>query len=257
VALALVLLTGATPASAAEAPDPLRLGQDALGRELRDVAFVTQRGAPLRLADLRGRPVVISMIYTSCRSVCPATTRHLTAAVRVAREVLGQRSFAVVSVGFDTPRDTPAALKLFAEEQRIADPDWYFVATTPDGIRQLAADVGFWFAPSGGGFDHVAQTTVLDARARVIRQLYGDDFPVPQLVDPLRRAALGAPLVDAPVRSLFDRIRLLCTVYDPRLGRYRVDYSLALSVLIALTTTLVVLVAVVRAWRGGRAPRAG
>jgi protein SCO1 len=197
------------------------------------------------------------MIYTSCRSVCPTTTRHLGSVVRLAREVLGQQSFVVLSVGFDTPRDTPAALKLFAQEQRIDDPNWHFVATTPDGIRQLAADVGFWLAPSGGGFDHVAQTTVLDARGRVVRQLYGDNFPAPQLVDPLRRAALGAPLVDAPVRSLIDRLRLLCTVYDPRLGRYRADYSLALSVVIALTTTLAVLVVVVRTWRAGRSRRAG
>jgi len=227
----------------------LQASQGALGREVRDVEFIGSRGERPRLAALRGQPVVISMIYTNCSSVCPATTRHLAQVVRSAREALGASRFTVLSVGFDPVHDTPQALGAFAREQRIDDPQWLFVSTTPQGVRRLADDTGFWFSGSGGFYEHLTQTTILDARGRIIRQLYGDGFAGPQFIEPLRRAALGAPIVDAPFASLVTRLRLLCTVYDARLGRYRFDYSLALSMLIALTTLLVVLGLVARAWR--------
>jgi protein SCO1 len=250
-ALAFALL-GAAPAGAAlDESAALRASQQALGRELRDVTFLTATGERLRLSELRGQPVVISMIYTSCPAICPATTRQLAAAVGVARGVLGPAGFAVLSVGFDTVHDTPQALKAFAAEQRVADARWWFVTASPADIARLTADTGFWYAPGSGMFDHLIQTTLLDGRGRVVRQLYGNEFGARELIDPLRKAALGAPLTDADATTLWRRVRLLCTVYDARLGRYRIDYSLAVSLLIALTTLIALLVVVVRAWRGG------
>jgi protein SCO1/2 len=252
---ALALLGAAAPAHAAfDEAAALRASQQALGREVRDVSFVTAAGERVRLADLRGKPVVISMIYTSCAGICPATTRQLAAAVRVARGALGPSGFTVLSVGFDTLRDTPQALREFATAQRVSDPRWWFVTATPEDIARLTTDTGFWFAPGAGMFDHLIQTTMLDGRGRVVRQLYGNEFTALEFTDPLRKAALGAPFSDSPIRALFNRVRLLCTVYDVRLGRYRVDYSLALSILVALTTLVGLLVVVVRAWRGGPPP---
>ena len=250
-AIALALFVAAPAHSAFDEAAALRASQQAIGREVRDVSFVTATGERLRLAELRGTPVVISMIYTSCAGICPATTRQLAAAVRVARGALGPSGFTVLSVGFDTVRDTPQALQAFAAAQHVADVRWWFVTASPEDIAHLAADTGFWFAPGAGMFDHLIQITLLDGRGRVVRQLYGNEFNALEFTDPLRKAALGAPLVGTPVRSLIDRVRLLCTVYDVRLGRYRVDYSLALSILIALTTLVVVLVLVARAWRAG------
>jgi protein SCO1/2 len=251
VTLALAL-AAAMPAHAAFDPEAaLRASQQAIGREVGDVTFLTSSGAQLRLSELRGRPVVVSMIYTSCASICPATTRQLATAVRLARGALGASGFTVLSVGFDTTRDTPQALAAFASAQRVGDANWLFVTADSTAIARLASDTGFWFAPGAGMWEHLIQTTLLDGRGRVIRQLYGNDFAGAQLADPLKKAALGAPLGPAPVASLLDRIRLLCTVYDARLGRYRIDYSLAISILIALSTLIAVLVMVARAWRAG------
>ena len=251
-ALALALLAVRPAQAAFDEASAMRASQQAVGREVRDVTFLTANGERVRLADLRGKPVVISMIYTSCAGICPTTTRQLAAAVRVARGALGPSGFTVLSVGFDTERDTPRALQDFATAQRAGDERWWFVTAAPDDIARLAADTGFWFAPGSGMFDHLIQTTLLDGRGRVVRQLYGNEFNALEFTDPLRRAALGAPLSGSPVRTLFNRVRLLCTVYDVRLGRYRVDYSLALSILVALTTLVALLIIVAGAWRGGR-----
>lgn len=252
IASAVIALAVAAPAYCAfDEAAALRASQQALGREVRDVRFLGAGGEPVRLAELRGKPVVISMIYTSCAGICPATTRRLAAAVRVARGALGPAGFTVLSVGFDTARDTPQALQAFAAAQAVSDSRWWFVTANPQDIARLASDTGFWFAPGAGMFEHLIQITLLDGRGRVVRQLYGNQFNALEFTDPLRKAALGAPISAAPFRSLFDRVRLLCTVYDVRLGRYRVDYSLALSILIALTTLVALLIFVTRAWRGG------
>ena len=249
--LALALLAPPPARSAFDEAAALRASQAALGREVRDVTLLTAAGRPLRLTELRGRPVVISMIYTSCAGICPATTLALAAGGRVARGALGPEGFTMLSVGFDTARDTPQALQAFASAQRVNDPRWLFVSASEADIARLGQDTGFWFAPGAGMFEHLIQTTLLDSRGRVVRQIYGNRFTPLEFTDPLRTAALGAPLGAAPVRSLIDRVRLLCTVYDVRLGRYRVDYSLALSILIAITTAAALLTFVARAWRRG------
>jgi protein SCO1/2 len=254
-AIALALAAGAPAHAGFDAAVAMQASQQALGREVRDVVLVASTGERLRLADLRGRPVVISMIYTSCEGICPATTRQLAAAVRVARGALGPAGFTVLSVGFDTAHDTPRALQAFAATQRVTDPRWWFVSASPDDIARLAADTGFWYAPGAGLFDHLIQITMLDGRGRVVRQIYGNEFTALEFTDPLRKAALGAPIGAASIGGLFDRVRLLCTVYDVRLGRYRIDYSLALSILIALTTLLGVVIVIARA--GRRAPPPG
>jgi len=250
--LAVMAVAAAIPAYAAfDEAAAMQASQQALGHEVRDVVFLSAAGDRVRLAELRGKPVVISMIYTSCAGICPATTQRLAAAVRVARGALGPAGFTVLSVGFDTARDTPYALQAFAVAQGVTDPRWWFVTASAQDIARLASDTGFWFAPGAGMFEHLIQTTLLDGRGRVVRQFYGNAFSALEFTDPLRRAALGAPLPAMSVRTLFDRVRLLCTVYDVRLGRYRMDYSLALSMVIALTTLAAVITVVIRAWRGG------
>ena len=57
-------------------------------------------GSMVSLAEFAGRPVLISLIFTSCHHVCPTTTRRLAEAVDNARAVLGDDSFAVLTIGF-------------------------------------------------------------------------------------------------------------------------------------------------------------
>ncbi len=250
---ALLLGLALQPGAAAALDDAaaMRDSQAAIGREVGDVAFVTSAGTTVRLGALRGKPLVISLIYTSCAGICPATTRQLAAAVQVARGILGVDGFNVLSVGFDVARDTPQALGAFAAQQRAGDAHWLFAGGSQDAVDALARDTGFRFAPLGGGFEHLIQTTVLDGRGRVVLQLYGNEFRPLDLAEPLRRIALGAPVTSPSPSSLFARVRLLCSVYDPALGRYRTDYTMALSLAIAVSTLVGLLAIVIRAWRHG------
>jgi protein SCO1/2 len=248
-----MILGWGTLAPAAVAFDPdqaMQLSQAAIGHATGDYVLVTTRGTPLRMSELRGRPVIVSMIYTSCVHICAPTTAQLRGSVREARKTLGEKSFSVVSVGFDTLHDTPGQLADFARSLRIDDPDWYFATADAATVAALSRDLGFSYAPAVGGFDHLVQTTILDDRGRVYRQIYGDSFAGPVLIDPLKRVRIGASPTLGAAPSLLERVRLLCTVYDPKSGRYRFDYSLILSGVVGALCFAGIALFIGRNWRG-------
>ena len=252
-ALALASAAAATPQSGPiNSNDALRVSEAAIGRQLPAATLVDQHGRVLELASLRGRPLVLNFVYTSCAFVCPTLTAHLKDVVRVGRDALGANSFNVLTVGFDTRVDTPQRMAQFARERGIDLPGWYFASGDSTTIGALAAAAGFQFAPQTGGFDHVAQVTIVDPEGRVYRQVYGPDFEPPLLVDPLKNLLLGATRSEPPTTRWLTTVRLLCSAYDPRSGRYRFDYSLIVEIAIGLLCTIGVGLFIIRAWNQGR-----
>jgi protein SCO1/2 len=211
----------------------LAQSQAAIGREVGDVSFTSADGRSLRLADFRGKPLVLSMVYTSCYQICPMTTRYLSQVVDKARDALGEDSFAVAAVGFDTAVDTPAAMGYFGDMQGVTARGWNLLALSSADAERLAADIGFRYTPSASGFDHLIQATVIDAEGRVYRQVYGQVFDTPLLVDPLIELVLGRSPPGQPLlASLVSKIKLFCTTYDPARDGYYLDYSLFIGMLI-------------------------
>lgn len=222
-----------------DADRSLAKSQAAIGTQLEDLVFTGSNGEPVQLADFRGRPLLISLVFTSCYHVCPAITRHLANAAEAAREALGQDSFQLLTVGFDTPNDTPEAMRVFAQEQKIDDPNWAFVSADADTISHLIAAVGFDYFPSPRGFDHINQVTLVDSEGVIYRQVYGGTFELPALVEPLKELVFNRPVAQAHFAAgLVDRVMLFCTVYDPSTGRYRFDYSLFVQIAVGALAIL-------------------
>ena len=263
LALPLALVLAASSAAAGDrtefdAEKALARSQSAVGAQidLDDYRFVDRRGRPVGLGDLHDRPLVLSLVYTSCPDTCSVVTRNLARAVRAAREALGETSFSVATVGFDSGFDTPEQMRLYADRQGVSVSDWRFLSGDPPTLERLLDQVGFTYVPSPRGFDHVAQTTVIDAQGLVYRQIYGDAFAVPFLVEPLKDLALGRPAGASVLGNWMERVKLLCTVYDPAADRYRFDYSIFVAASVGILCLGAVGVFIVRAWReSGRAGR--
>lgn len=218
----------------------LEISQAAVGKTIGDYELMDHLGAPVRLReDHAGRPLVISMIFTSCHHVCPATTKHLAKAVDAAREALGTDSFDVVTIGFDTAHDSPEAMGAFARRQGVNQPGWRFLSAEKSTIEQISADLGFIFFPTARGFDHLNQSTIINRDGVVYSQVYGVTFELPWLVEPLKELVFNRPgSAGHLVAGLVDRIKLFCTVYDPTTGRYRFDNSLFVRAAAGLTFIL-------------------
>jgi protein SCO1/2 len=250
-AIALLVLVCAH-ASAEEPFDrtqALAESQAAIGRKVSEHQFYTTVGMIRRLSDYAGKPLVISLVFTSCHHICPTTTQYLAKVVRKARKVLGDDSFSVVTIGFDTVHDTADAMRTFAREQNVAIDGWDFLATDAATIDALSRELGFQFQPSGGGFDHLIQSTIVDADGVVFRQVYGIEFDTPHLIEPLKVLVFGADPSHSLVEQVTARVRLFCTVYDPASDTYRFDYSIFVGLLVGIVMGALFIVLLVREWR--------
>lgn len=253
----LLFLLGTAPLTPVrgDAADPafdrqqaLATSQAAIGRTVDGVVLQGTRG-PVPLADLRGKPLVLSLVYSSCFHTCPVTTSYLHEVVRIAREALGEGSFNVATVGFDVPTDSPARMAGFARQHRIDEPGWFFLGGDTPAIDALTRAVGFQYFASPRGFDHLVQATVLDAEGRVYRQVYGESFEAPALVEPLKELLIGARTQPDALAEWVNDVRLFCTVYDPSTGRYAFDYSVLVAAIVGVLCLGGLAAWLVQAWR--------
>ena len=249
---AFVTLALAHFASADEGYDreaALAASQAALGRQLGDYEFRNTDGQQLSLSELRGKPMVVSMIYTSCHHVCPLITQNLEEKVAIARDAFGDDQFNVVTIGFDWRVDTAEQMRLYATSRRIDQTHWYFLSGDAPTIEAVAKDLGFQYFASAKGFDHLSQTTIVDADGRIYRQVYGQDFDTPALVEPLKDLVFNTPKAAGLIEHWVDTFRFFCTVYDPNSGRYLFDYSILMTIFVGILCLGAILTFIVHEWR--------
>lgn len=261
------LIVGAAHASGEHSPQPsgggtpaldqraaVEASQAVIGSRPADYVMLNREGLPVRLSSYRGKPLLVSFVYTGCFHICPTSTVALHRAVGAMRDQFGADQFAIVTIGFDQPTDTPIALKAFAAQRRIADANWEFLSPRREDVPLLARDFGFSYVATPAGFDHTLQVTIVDARGVIRRQVYGDQFTAAALGEPIKQLlAGGLALLRLPLSDIIDRVRILCSVYDPALGKYRTDYTFALEIAGGLTFIVAMLWFAAAEWRSRRA----
>lgn len=239
-------------ASALDEKAALKESQAAIGRQVGDYRFTDSNGKAVRLADLRGKPLVVNFVYTGCFQVCPATTQFLAGAVKEAERSLGPGTFRVATIGFNLPFDDPGSMRAFARKFAIASPNWLFLTPEAETLEALVRDFGFRYEATAAGFDHLLQVSILDQEGRVYRQVYGDAFDAPLFVGPLLQLAQNAPVEQNTVEAAWEKFKLLCTVYDPSAGRYRLNYVVLIEILVGTSVLLAGAGFVLREWRRRR-----
>ena len=202
--------------------------QDAIGKPVGDHVLLDRQGRPTRLAGYKGKPLLVNFIYTACFQVCPTTTRNLQKAVENTVGMLGANRFNIVSIGFNQPFDSPQAMQAFATQHGIHLPNWEFLSPAAAIVDELTQNFGFSYVATTAGFDHVNQVTLVDAEGKIFRQIYGERFTAQDLAEPLKAMITGAPIPPqtSTLTELVDRVRIICSVYDPVTGRYRTNYAL-------------------------------
>jgi protein SCO1/2 len=158
-----------------------------------DFTLTTQDGKPLRLADLRGKVVLVSFVFTTCNGTCPATTHRMAqAADRLKAEGLFKGdAVRLLTITLDPERDTPAALRRYRELYDIDPAHWDFLTGEPAEVRKVHAAWGMWARPAANGqLDHPSRVFLLDRRGRV-REIYSLEFFKPAWVLEDVRLLLG------------------------------------------------------------------
>lgn len=138
-------------------------------REAPDFALKDVQGRSIRLAALKGKPVLVAFIYTTCAGACPL----LSARMSRLQEMLGEARIpaAFVSVSVDPQRDDAKTLAAYAK-RFDAKPDWHFVRGEPG---MLTAYEEWTERLPSGELDHPARLHLIDAQGRV-REIYSLAF---------------------------------------------------------------------------------
>lgn len=219
--------TGASLATLDE-KTAFELSQSVIGKPVGDFVLLDRSGKPVELSRYRGKPLLVSFIYTACFQICPTTTRNLQKAVQNTVSVLGADRFNVISIGFNQPFDSPQALKDFSVQNGINLPNWEFLSPSPAILDDLTRNFGFSYVATPAGFDHMNQVTMVDAQGKIIRQVYGEKYTAEDLAEPLKVIIAGSaiPAQVGTLQEIMARVRIICSIYDPVTGRYRTNYSL-------------------------------
>jgi protein SCO1 len=159
----LPLLFGLVLAPAASAAPPLP--RDSVYQL--PAALTDQGGGAFRLADLRGRPQVVAMFYTSCRFVCPLIVDSAKG-VEHALTAQERAGLGFLLISMDPVRDDTAALRSVADKRGLDPARWRLGRPESGDVRKLAALLGVRYrALADGEFNHTSALVLLDAQGRV------------------------------------------------------------------------------------------
>jgi protein SCO1/2 len=235
---ACVLAAGAL-ANAQERPTVLReVGFDQRLDQLvpGDITLRDEAGRDVRLADYLGRkPVVLTLVYYECPSLCTMTLNGLVSAMNAVSFDAG-KEYDVVTVSFE-PRETPAlaAAKKETYLKRYQRPGaaagWHFLTGEPAEIERLTKAVGFRYTwdERTRQYAHPAGVVVLTPEGKIARYLFGIEYAPKDLRFALVEASQGR------VGGVVDQAILYCYQYDPMTGKYGTAIMRLLRVASVLT----------------------
>jgi protein SCO1/2 len=184
------------PAVADEAPMPsagfelLKPGEPAPAGH-----FVDQDGRKREFASFKGKPTVVTFIYTKCPmpTFCPLLDRNFAA---VQKKLQTDPSLAalkdhvqLVSVSFDPVTDTPAVLKQHAQTLGADRRVWTFLTGDRDEIDQFASRFGVQVARAENDprdITHNLRTALLDAGGKLVKIYTGNEWTPDQLIADLK-----------------------------------------------------------------------
>ena len=118
--------------------------EEARAREyVTNLELINQDGETVRFFDdvLKDKVVVINFIFTNCEGACPLITHKLTL-VRDGLEGKIGNPIQFVSLSLDPARDTPAAMKEFAQKHNADHEGWIFLTGKSENLDNIIQRLG-------------------------------------------------------------------------------------------------------------------
>ncbi len=133
----------------------------------------TEEGAEIELQDLKGKALVVVMIYTTCKAACP----RLVADMRnIEKQIPTEKKNDVqyVLVSIDPKNDTPEKLKAFAIENQMDEAHWTFLQGNENSVREFANVLAVKYKEiSPIDFSHSNIISVFNQQGELVHQQEG------------------------------------------------------------------------------------
>ena len=151
-----------------------------------NITLIDSYGNEFKLGDLKGKPIIISPIYTTCKSACPLITKSLL-------EVLPKvgkpgKDFWVLTFTFD-PKDSLENIKEYQKRYGIDGKGWKVVmAKGQDDLFKLLDAIDFRFMTVGNDYIHPNLIVILSPELQIKSYLYGVNYDYLEVLNALRVA---------------------------------------------------------------------
>lgn len=159
-----------------------------------DFRLTNQYGRAVALSDFRGKPVVLTFLYTHCQDICPLTVDKL----RQTLEELGSTAdkVTVLAVSTDPLRDDRQAAYEFSARHGLLTYDWHYLTGSEPELETVwrAYGIGQYRLPAASAelpsqpVVHSDAVYVIDAQGRK-QALLRSDFTPAQLASALYKLA--------------------------------------------------------------------
>lgn len=148
--------------------------------------WTTQNNETIQLKSLRGKIIVVVMIYTSCSSACPILVEKTrTIYSKLNKKEKNKVRFVFVSI--DPKTDTPERLKSFAQKKKMDSKHFVFLRSSIENTRTLSTVLGVNYKEvSNMDYKHSNIISVLDKNGEIIYQQKGLGVNVQQVMKTIR-----------------------------------------------------------------------
>lgn len=187
-----------------------------------DLKFTNEEGVevPLQSFFQQGRPVLLTMVYYTCPSLCNFHLNGLSDVMKSTRAKLGQDyEFVAVSMNHNEKSDVAKKKKdNYAQSYGVAGftKNAHFLVGSEENVKKLADTLGFEFKWDEGTqqYSHAAVAYIASPSGMLSRYLYGLEFSPETLRLSLVEASEGK------IGSVIDQVVLFCFQFDPTKGKF-------------------------------------
>jgi protein SCO1 len=136
-------------------------------------SWTTEEGTAIQLKALKGKTLVMVMIYTTCQSACPRLVADMRSIEsKIPKNISNKISYVMISI--DPETDTPKRLKEFAVENYMDGEQWTFLQGTNSSVREFANVLAVKYKQiSPLDFSHSNIISVFDSKGELVHQQEG------------------------------------------------------------------------------------
>ncbi len=156
-------------------PDP--------GEQVPDFAFVNQNGKRIHLEQFRGKPLLLTFIYTRCPlpDFCLLMSNNFSEILKqLHQQPNAFDKTQLLSISIDPKHDQPPVLRDYGKRY-VGDIDptfqhWQFATGSPEQIQKAAEFFGLAYNENSGQIVHSLSTVLIGADGKVVKLYLGNDW---------------------------------------------------------------------------------
>ncbi len=154
---------------------------------LRQIQLVDQKGNQINLASLKGKPVVVDFIYTSCPGLCRTLTQKMARVAERMQSHIGTE-FRMISITVDPEHDGPTQMANYVREQGVDTKGWLFLTGAPQNIDRVLRDFQLRRQRDpDGSVEHITGVFMLGPDGREVREYDGEVVKAATVLADLQR----------------------------------------------------------------------